>query len=75
MVKSTVGAGDAMLAGLIAGQVQGLNLPDCARLATAFSLGAITRIGSRLSAPDVLQTYFQSVSIYTLADVPCSVSL
>ena len=74
MVKSTVGAGDAMVAGLIAGQVQGLNLPDCARLATAFSLGAITRIGSRLPAPDVLQTYFQRVSIYTLADVPRSVS-
>jgi 1-phosphofructokinase len=55
-------------------QVQGSNLPDCARLATAFSLGAITRIGPRLPAPDVLQTYFQRVSIYILADVPRSVS-
>ena len=86
-VKSTVGAGDAMVAGLIAGQVQGLNLPDCARLATAFSLGAITRIGSHLPAPDVLQTYFRQVSINTInttgainraptvIDVPRSVSL
>jgi 1-phosphofructokinase len=75
MVKSTVGAGDAMVAGLLAGYSRGLSLPDCARLATAFSLGAITRIGSHLPAPDVLQTYFQQVSIRTLTGVPRSVSL
>src|SRR5579884_1218218 len=45
-VKSTVGAGDAMVAGLISGKVQGLSLPESARLATAFSLGTITRVGS-----------------------------
>ena len=75
MVKSTVGAGDAMVAGFIAGQVQGLSLPDCARLATAFSLGAITSAGHNLPAPHVLQAYFRQVSLHTLAGVPRSVSL
>ena len=68
-VKSTVGAGDAMVAGLIAGQVQGLSLPDCARLATAFSLGTITRLGSELPAPETLQMYSDQVSIHTRSGV------
>ena len=68
-VKSTVGAGDAMVAGLIAGQIQGLSLPDCARLATAFSLGTITRLGSELPAPETLQMYSDQVSIHTRSGV------
>jgi len=63
MVKSTVGAGDAMVAGLIAGQVQHLSLAECARLATAFSLGAITSVGHNLPAPEIVQAYAQQVSI------------
>ena len=72
-VKSTVGAGDAMVAGLIAGQAQGLSLPDCARLATAFSLGRITRVGSDLPDPEVIQDYFQQVDVHTCSNVPRSV--
>lgn len=71
-VKSTVGAGDAMVAGLIAGQVQGLNLADCARLATAFSLGTITRLGAHLPTPDILQAYVRQVSVHTYTQVPRS---
>jgi len=71
-VKSTVGAGDAMVAGLIAGQVQGLSLSDCARLATAFSLGAITYAGHNLPAPEVLQAYVQQVSVRISTRVPRS---
>ena len=71
-VKSTVGAGDAMVAGLIAGQIQGLSLPDCARLATAFSLGAITRVGSHLPAPEALQAYVQQVTVHISTRVPRS---
>ncbi len=63
MVKSTVGAGDAMVAGLIASHVQGLNLTDCARLATAFSLGAITSTGHNLPVPEIVQAYARQVTI------------
>lgn len=73
-VKSTVGAGDAMVAGLIAGQIQGLDLPACARLATAFSLGTITRIGHSLPPSEVIQIYSEQVSIRKWADVPRSLS-
>ena len=69
-VKSTVGAGDAMVAGIIAGQVQELNLANCARLATAFSLGAITRISRNLPAPEVLQEYSRQVAIHMSATNP-----
>lgn len=72
-VKSTVGAGDAMVAGLLSGQVQGLSLPESARLATAFSLGTITRVGSDLPAPEVLQAYFLQVTVRTCTGVPRSV--
>jgi 1-phosphofructokinase len=72
LVKSTVGAGDAMVAGFVAGQIQGLSLADCARLATAFSLGAITRTGSSLPERETLQAYSQQVTIYTFTSVPRS---
>ncbi len=68
-VKSTVGAGDAMVAGLIAGKIQGLSLPDCARLATAFSLGAITSTGHNLPTLETLQAFFQRVSVQTCTTI------
>lgn len=42
-VGSTVGAGDAMVAGIVSAQLRNLPLEDCARLGTAFSLEALER--------------------------------
>lgn len=47
-VKSTVGAGDALVAGIVSGKRQGLPLAECARLAMAFSVTAIGQVGHGL---------------------------
>ena len=62
-LKSTVGAGDAMVAGLVAGSVKNLSLADCARLATAFSLSAITRVGRDLPAREEIEAYQKQIVI------------
>ncbi len=66
VVKSTVGAGDAMVAGLIAGKLQGLDLGECAKLATAYSLGALGEIGPRLPATSILRKFVPEVTIRQL---------
>ncbi|XSG74859.1 1-phosphofructokinase [Herpetosiphon llansteffanensis] len=53
-VQSTVGAGDAMVAGLVAAQTQGLDLAASARLATAFAAAKITQLGSNLPANEIV---------------------
>jgi len=65
-VKSTVGAGDAMVAGIVAGKIRGLALAECARLATAFSMSAITHIGSGLPSIEALQSGMNLVTIRKL---------
>jgi 1-phosphofructokinase len=67
-VKSTVGAGDAMLAGAIAGKIQGLPLVECARLATAFSLSAITHIGAGLLSLEAIENWQSEVTLHDLDD-------
>lgn len=47
-VASTVGAGDAMVAGILTGTLRGLDLAGRARLATAFALGALGQLGPHL---------------------------
>jgi 1-phosphofructokinase len=65
-VKSTVGAGDAMVAGLIAAKLQGRNLTACARLATAYAVGALGEIGPHLPGLGVLHQLAPEVTIRKL---------
>jgi 1-phosphofructokinase len=68
-VKSTVGAGDAMVAGMVAGKIHGLSLAECARLATAFSVTAISHIGSGLPSLEALQAAKDQVTMRELSKV------
>lgn len=58
IAKSTVGAGDAMVAGFVAGQTEGLSLQDCARLGTAAATASViqpgTQAGSVQQVADIL---------------------
>jgi 1-phosphofructokinase len=66
-VKSTVGAGDAMVAGIVAGKRRGLSLTQCARLATAFSMTAISRIGAGLPSLEAVHAAEAQVTIRELS--------
>lgn len=66
VVRSTVGAGDAMVAGLLTAWTQGLSLRDTARLATAFSLAALSRMERSLPLPDELERLTATVSVRPL---------
>jgi 1-phosphofructokinase len=66
-VKSTVGAGDAMVAGTVTAKLQGLALADCARLATAFSMGALSQLGPRLPDPETVKSFMDQVTVRTLS--------
>lgn len=66
-VKSTVGAGDAMVAGIVAAKIQGRPLADCARLATAFSMTAISHIGSGLHSIEAVHKAKERVTIRELS--------
>jgi len=65
-VKSTVGAGDAMVAGILAGTARGLSLADRARLATAFALGALGELGPHLPPMSVIDDFASQVQIKNL---------
>jgi 1-phosphofructokinase len=62
-VHSTVGAGDAMVAGVVASQLRGLSLADTARRATAFSLSALTRSGTSLNLQVEIEAFASRVQI------------
>lgn len=66
VARSTVGAGDALLAGIVAGKCQGLTLPACARLATAFAVDAIGRIGPGLASLAAVAALAQQVTVQAL---------
>ena len=65
-VKSTVGAGDAMVAGIVAGTLRGLDLAGRARLATGFSLGALGEVGPHLPGQHVIASLAARVQVTAL---------
>ncbi len=65
-VQSTVGAGDAMVAGTVAAQLRNLSLADTARLATAFSVDAVTHVGSGLSSWAAVQATLDQIIVETM---------
>ena len=65
-VRSTVGAGDAMVAGIVAASVRGLGPLDRARLASAFSLAALGEIGPHLPPRAVVESYAERVEVRTV---------
>ncbi|MDV7145878.1 1-phosphofructokinase [Tropicimonas sp. TH_r6] len=62
-IASTVGAGDAMVAGLVHSATQGLSLSETAALATGFSLGALGEIGPSLPAIPQIETFARAVTV------------
>ncbi|MBD0334567.1 MAG: 1-phosphofructokinase, partial [Cyanobacteria bacterium Co-bin13] len=66
-VKSTVGAGDAMVAGTVTGLVQGADWADCARLGTAFSLGTLGLLGPHLPEVEAVKGLCDRITLRPLA--------
>ncbi|MEO0942986.1 MAG: 1-phosphofructokinase [Cyanobacteria bacterium J06642_12] len=62
-VKSTVGAGDALVAGLVAGLSHGKSWADCATLATAFAMAALSQIGAGLPSHDAVDQNCDRVTL------------
>ncbi|QRE77406.1 1-phosphofructokinase [Methylobacterium aquaticum] len=65
-VASTVGAGDALVAGLVAGLVADLSLADTARLALAFAAGKLTRAGANLPGREEVEAIAGAIEVRTL---------
>ncbi len=65
-VTSTVGAGDAMVAGLVAARLENLSLIETAQLATAFAAAKLTRLGPHLPPPDQVRALAQQIAVTSL---------
>lgn len=60
-VLGTVGAGDAMVAGIVAGLARGLPLAGCARLATALAAAAVSQTESGVQSAERLEALEKQV--------------
>jgi 1-phosphofructokinase len=65
-VASTVGAGDALVAGLVAGLCAGSRLAGTARLALAFAAGKLTRAGANLPGREAVEAIAGTVEVRAL---------
>jgi 1-phosphofructokinase len=55
------------VAGLVAAHLRGLRLDETARLATAFSIDAVTRVGSGLSSPNAIEALARRIQVEVAA--------
>ena len=60
---STVGAGDAMVAGTIAGKLQKKSIEECAKLGTAFSMSALSQLTSNLPNKVILHKLLEQIMV------------
>ena len=65
-VTSTVGAGDAMVAGLVAARLENRSLAETAQLATAFAAAKLTRLGPHLPPPEEVRALAQQITVTAL---------
>ncbi|SDO08638.1 fructose-1-phosphate kinase [Methylobacterium phyllostachyos] len=66
-VASTVGAGDALVAGLVAALQAGLDLDGTARLAIAFAAGKLTQVGANLPPRATVEALARAVRMQRLS--------
>lgn len=66
-VSSTVGAGDAMVAGLVAAQLEKRSPVETAQLAIAFAAAKLTRLGPHLPQPAEVHALAQQVKVSSIA--------
>lgn len=62
-VKSTVGAGDALVAGLVYGEAHGMTLEEQARWATAVAAASVAQVGTQAGKLNVVQKLLPRVII------------
>ncbi len=62
-VASTVGAGDAMVAGTIRGMIEQLDLADIAKMGTAYSAANIENVATGLPSQSRLQQFISQVVV------------
>ena len=61
--NSTVGAGDALVAGFIVGRVRGLALEDSVRLGTAAAAASVTQPGTQAGLSSEVEKFFRQIKI------------
>lgn len=65
-VMSTVGAGDSLLAGCLAGLVSRQPPSECARLASVFAWAALEDVARKLPDPDVIRKRLAAINVQPL---------
>lgn len=66
-VISTVGAGDSLLAGYLAGLVTGRSADECAKLASVFAWSALGDVGRQAPSPEIAEKRMHQIEVRSVA--------